>query len=80
MPVSNCDWVNHVGGVHVEDSPFIRDDLSKVRYKDGSCIMVTKVQQVFYVSDLVHKKWSIVILSNKLNNKSMMVLMKKLII
>ncbi|KAK1370775.1 hypothetical protein POM88_036867 [Heracleum sosnowskyi] len=68
VPVFDCDWVNNVGGVHVEDSGFIQVDLSKVGYKDDSFIMATQAQQVFYVTDPVDKKWSIVVLSNKLNN------------
>lgn len=68
VPVFDCLWVNNVGGVHVEDSGFIRVDLAKVGYKDDSFIMATQVQQVFYVTDPVDKKWSIVVMSNKLNN------------
>ncbi|KAK1382955.1 hypothetical protein POM88_020690 [Heracleum sosnowskyi] len=68
MPVFDCDWVNNVGGVHVEDSGFIRVDLAKIGYKDDSFIMATQAQQVFYVTDPVDKKWSIVVMSNKLNN------------
>ncbi|KAL6506180.1 hypothetical protein OROGR_024361 [Orobanche gracilis] len=68
VPVFDCSWVNNVSGVHVEDSRFIRVDLERVGYKDDSFIMATQAQQVFYVTDPVDKKWSAVVLSNKLNN------------
>ncbi|KAL6579888.1 hypothetical protein OROMI_007912 [Orobanche minor] len=68
VPVFDCSWVNNVNGVHVEDSGFIRVDLERIGYKDDSFIMATQAQQVFYVTDPVDKKWSIVVLSNKLNN------------
>ncbi|KAL6582754.1 hypothetical protein OROMI_004832 [Orobanche minor] len=68
VPVFDCSWVNNVSGVHVEDLGFIRVDLERVGYKDDSFIMATQDQQVFYVTDPIDKKWSIVVFSNKLNN------------
>ncbi|XP_074323280.1 uncharacterized protein LOC141660216 [Apium graveolens] len=68
VPVFDCNWVNNVGGVHIEESGFIRVDLTKVGYKDDSFIMASQAQQVFYVTDPIDKKWSIVVLSNKLSN------------
>ncbi|KAK1384152.1 hypothetical protein POM88_021887 [Heracleum sosnowskyi] len=68
VPVFDCNWVNNVGGVHVKESGFVRVDFSKIGYKDDSFIMATQAQQVFYVTDPIDKKWSIVVLSNKLNN------------
>ncbi|KAL6580203.1 hypothetical protein OROMI_008227 [Orobanche minor] len=68
VPVFDCSWVDIPGGVQVENNGFIRVDLNKVGFKDDSFVMATQAKQVFYVSDPVDKKWSIVILSNKSNN------------
>ncbi|KAL8089651.1 hypothetical protein AgCh_039222 [Apium graveolens] len=57
VPVFDCNWVNNVGGVYIEESGFVRVDLAKVGYKDDSFIMATQAQQVFYVTDPVDKKW-----------------------
>ncbi|KAL6544843.1 hypothetical protein OROMI_023705 [Orobanche minor] len=68
VPVFDCSWVDIPGGVQVENNGFIRVDLNRVGFKDDSFVMATQAKQVFYVSDQVDKKWSIVILSNKSNN------------
>ncbi|KAL6533270.1 hypothetical protein OROMI_027382 [Orobanche minor] len=68
VPVFDCSWVDIPGGVQIENNGFIRVDLNKVGFKDDSFVMATQAKQVFYVSDPVDKKWSIVILSNKSNN------------
>ncbi|XP_074372531.1 uncharacterized protein LOC141713140 [Apium graveolens] len=64
VPVFDCNWVNNVDGVYVEQSGFVRVDLAKVGYKDDSFIMATQTQQVFYVTDLVDKKWIMTSRSN----------------
>ena len=42
-------------------------NLNKERYKEEPFILTFKAKQVFYVPDPTNREWSIVLLSNKIN-------------
>ena len=67
VPVFGCKWVDNNNGVRIDELGFIRVDFNRVGYKDEPFILASQAQQVFYVPDPVDKKWSIVLLSNKIN-------------
>ncbi|KAF1864983.1 hypothetical protein Lal_00004356 [Lupinus albus] len=45
---------------------FMQVDLNRPRFKNGPFILASQTQQEFYVSDPANKKWSIVLLTNKI--------------
>ena len=67
VPVFGCKWVDNNNGVRIDELGFIRVDFNKVGYRDEPFILASQAQQVFYIPDPVDKKWSIVLLSNKIN-------------
>ncbi|TYK00984.1 transposase [Cucumis melo var. makuwa] len=56
-----CKWVENENGVRIDDLHFTLVDLSRIRHSSDSFIIATYGQQVFYVSDLVDPRWSIVV-------------------
>lgn len=67
VPVFGCKWVDNNNGLQV-DPGFMKVDLNKVGYKDEPFILASQAHQVFYVTDPADEKWSIVFLSNKIND------------
>ncbi|CAK8541771.1 unnamed protein product [Lathyrus sativus] len=67
--VFGCKWVDKHNGLQV-DPGFMKVDLNKVRYKDEPFILASQAHQVFYVTDPADEKWSIVFLSNKINDQN----------
>ncbi|KAK7256311.1 hypothetical protein RIF29_29752 [Crotalaria pallida] len=67
VPVFGCKWVDNNDGFQIDDLGFMQVDLNREGYKDEPFILASQAQQVFYVADPVDMKWSIVILSNKIN-------------
>ena len=65
IPVFSCKWVDNKNGVRVDESGFILVDLNRVGYKDEPFIFASQAQQVFFVDDLAHDNWSVVLLTNK---------------
>ena len=65
MPVFGCRWVDHKNGVDDSEIGFTRVDLEKVGYKDEPFILASQAKQVFFVTDPVDKRWSIVLSANK---------------
>ncbi|KAA0053269.1 transposase [Cucumis melo var. makuwa] len=55
-----CKWVENKNGVRIDDLHFTLVDLSRIGHSSDSFIIATHGQQVFYVSDPVDPRWSIV--------------------
>jgi hypothetical protein len=67
VPVFGCKWVDNNNGVQV-DHGFMKVDLNREGYRDEPFILASQAHQVFYVTDPADEKWSIVLLSNKIND------------
>ncbi|XP_058733075.1 uncharacterized protein LOC131604664 [Vicia villosa] len=67
VPVFGCKWVDNNNGIRVDDYGFMKVDLTRVGYKDEPFILASQAHQVFYVTDPADTKWSIVLLTNKVN-------------
>ncbi|WVY97346.1 hypothetical protein V8G54_029497 [Vigna mungo] len=61
VPVFKCKWLDSKSGVVVEDLRFTLVDLNKMSYTDEPFIMASQARQIFYVTDLVNHKWSMVL-------------------
>jgi hypothetical protein len=68
VPVFGCKWVDNKYGIQVDDYRFMKVDLNRVGYKDEPFILALQAHQVFYVTDPDEEKWSIVLLTNKVND------------
>ncbi|KAL4027983.1 hypothetical protein IC575_011173 [Cucumis melo] len=55
-----CKWVENKNGVRIDDLHFTLVDLSRIGHSSDSFIIATHGQQVFYVSDPVDPRWSVV--------------------
>ncbi|KAL0561334.1 hypothetical protein IC582_001759 [Cucumis melo] len=55
-----CKWVENKTGVRTDDLHFTLVDLSRIRHFSDSFIIATHGKQVFYVSDPVDPRWSVV--------------------
>jgi hypothetical protein len=60
-PLFKCQWVQHPGGVTVDNYELTLVDLKKVGYKDDPWVLVECVAQVFYVLDPAKEKMHVVI-------------------
>ncbi|KAL0546536.1 hypothetical protein IC582_016447 [Cucumis melo] len=56
-----CKWVENKNGVRIDDLHFTLVDLSRIGHSSDSFIIATHGQQVFYVSDPVDPRWSVVV-------------------
>ena len=65
MPVFGCRWADNKNGVDNSEMGFTRVDLERVGYKDEPFILASQAKQVFFVTDPVDKRWSIVLSANK---------------
>ncbi|XP_068472457.1 uncharacterized protein [Phaseolus vulgaris] len=61
VPVFKCKWVDSNSGVKTDDLGFTLVDLEKVGYIEEPFIMASQAKQVFYVTDLTNKRWSVVL-------------------
>ncbi|KAK7308485.1 hypothetical protein VNO77_42092 [Canavalia gladiata] len=66
VPMFGCKWVDNNNGVRIDESGFLQVDFNKEGYKNDPFILASQAQQVFYVTDPIDKKWSIVLVSNKI--------------
>ncbi|KAA0062841.1 transposase [Cucumis melo var. makuwa] len=55
-----CKWVDNKTDVQTYDLHFTLVDLSRIRHSSNSFIITTHGKQVFYVSDPVDPRWSVV--------------------
>lgn len=68
VPAFRCQWVDNKNDVRIDNMGFIKVDLNRVGYNNGPFILASQAEQVFFVTDPADKKWSIVQLSNKIND------------
>ncbi|KAK7308273.1 hypothetical protein VNO77_41875 [Canavalia gladiata] len=66
VPMFGCKWVDNNNGVRIDESGFLQVDFNKEGYKNDPFILTSQAQQVFYVTDPIDKKWSIVLVPNKI--------------
>ncbi|KAL0552194.1 hypothetical protein IC582_011298 [Cucumis melo] len=57
-----CKWVDNKTDVQTYDLHFTLVDLSRIRHSSNSFIITTHGKQVFYVSDPVDPRWSVVVM------------------
>ena len=60
IPLFKCDWVQNNGGVKIDEFCFTLVDLNRLGHKSDLFILASKATQVFYVTDQLDKRWSIV--------------------
>nr|KYP34028.1 hypothetical protein KK1_045064 [Cajanus cajan] len=68
VPIFGCKWVDNNSGVRQDETGFMQVNFNKVGYKDEPFILASQAQQVFYVTDPIDANWSIVLLTNKIND------------
>ncbi|CAL2276857.1 unnamed protein product [Prunus armeniaca] len=61
ITVFRCDWIDSSSGLVVEKLGFTLVDLSKIGHKNDQFVMASQVKQVFFVHDLMHHGWSVVL-------------------
>ncbi|XP_019173902.1 PREDICTED: uncharacterized protein LOC109169475 [Ipomoea nil] len=61
IPLFRCNWVDNRRGVQIDELGFTLVDFSRLGYHDEPFILASQAKQVFYVSDPVDNKWSIVL-------------------
>ena len=60
IPLFRCQWVED-RGVKVDDDGFTLVDFNKVGYVDDPFILAKQATQVFYVTDPIDARWSVVL-------------------
>lgn len=60
IPVFKCEWVQNASGVKVDEFGFTLVDLKKLGHKSDPFILASQAKQIFYVTDPVDEKWSVV--------------------
>ncbi|XP_031120919.1 uncharacterized protein LOC116024158 [Ipomoea triloba] len=60
-PIDVAIWVDNRRGVRLDELGFTLVDFERLGYHDESFILASQAKQVFYVSNPVDKKWSIVL-------------------
>lgn len=61
IPLFGCKWVDNNTGVREDDLGFTLVNFEKIGSTDDPFILGTQAKQVFYVTDPVDKKWSVVL-------------------
>ncbi|XP_060965386.1 uncharacterized protein LOC133034339 [Cannabis sativa] len=61
IPVFLCDWVRSDNGVKEDEFGFKLVDLNRVGHKSDRFIMASQAKQVFYMSDPIDGRWSVVL-------------------
>ncbi|TYJ97926.1 transposon protein, putative, CACTA, En/Spm sub-class [Cucumis melo var. makuwa] len=56
-----CKWVENKNGVRIDDLHFTLVDLSRIGHSSNPLIIATHGQQVFYISNPVDPRWSVVV-------------------
>ena len=60
IPLFKCDWVQNNGGVKIDEFGFTLVDLNRLGHKSDPFILASQATQVFYVTDQLDKRWSVV--------------------
>ncbi|KAI5323610.1 hypothetical protein L3X38_032682 [Prunus dulcis] len=61
IPVLRCDWVDNTSGLVVDELGYTLVDLSEIGHRNDQFVMASQDKQVFYVDDLMHRGWSVVL-------------------
>jgi hypothetical protein len=61
IPLFRCKWVDNNNGVRKDDLGFTLVNFDKVGNKNDPFILASQAKQVFYVTDPMDKKWSVVL-------------------
>ncbi|XP_060963569.1 uncharacterized protein LOC133033047 [Cannabis sativa] len=61
IPVFLCDWVRSDNGVKDDEFGFKLVDLNRIGHKFNKFIMASQATQVFYMSDPLDARWSVVL-------------------
>ncbi|XP_060963548.1 uncharacterized protein LOC133033034 [Cannabis sativa] len=61
IPVFLCDWVRSDNGVKDDEFGFKLVDLNRIGHKFNRFIMASQATQVFYMSDPLDARWSVVL-------------------
>lgn len=61
VPVFRCKWVDINRGVRVDDLGFTLVDFSKLGHHDEPFIMASQPKQIFYITDPMDARWSVVL-------------------
>ncbi|XP_060973667.1 uncharacterized protein LOC133038961 [Cannabis sativa] len=61
IPVFLCDWVRSDNGVKDDEFGFKLVDLNRIGHKSDRFIMASQASQVFYMSDPLDARWSVVL-------------------
>ncbi|XP_019164337.1 PREDICTED: uncharacterized protein LOC109160505 [Ipomoea nil] len=65
IPLFRCSWVDNRRGVRIDELGFTLVDFERLGYHDEPFILASQAKQVFYVSDPIDNKWSIVLQGKK---------------
>ncbi|XP_052299096.1 uncharacterized protein LOC102608724 isoform X2 [Citrus sinensis] len=60
IPIFKCDWVESHSGVKVDELGTILVDLNRIGHKSDRFILASQAKQVFYVTDQLDPRWSVV--------------------
>lgn len=63
IPLFKCDWVDHNNGVKKDSLGYTLVELNRLGHKDDPFILASQARQVFYVTDQLDKKLSIVFMT-----------------
>lgn len=63
IPLFMCDWVDNKNGVKKDPVGYTLVELGRLGHKDDPFILASQARQVFYVTDQLNKKWSIVFMT-----------------
>ncbi|CAL2257854.1 unnamed protein product [Prunus armeniaca] len=61
IPILRCDWIDNTSGHVVDELGFTLVDLSKIGHRNDQFVMASQVKQVFYVDNLMHRGWSVML-------------------
>ena len=60
IPLFKCDWVQNNGDVKIDEFGIALVDLNRLGHKSYPFILASKATQVFYVTEQLDKRWSVV--------------------
>lgn len=60
IPLFKCDWVQNNGGIKIDEFGFTLVDLNRLGHKSDPFILASQATHVFYVTDQLDKRWSVV--------------------
>ncbi|KAK9212492.1 hypothetical protein WN943_001874 [Citrus x changshan-huyou] len=60
IPLFKCDWVQNNGGIKIDEFGFTLVDLNRLGHKSDPFILASQATQVFYITDQLDKRWSVV--------------------